>query len=155
MSKLATAALAALIGVASISASMTTASADWKGQPRGYHKYHSDGGWKAGPGVGFAAGALVGLGVGAIVATPRPYYPPVRPYYPPVRPYAYYAPAPVYYPPPPVVYRAPPPPVYYYAATAWNQAHVDWCSATYRSYNPATDTFTGYDGYPHRCVGPY
>jgi BA14K-like protein len=162
MSRLATAALAALFGFAAISTSTTTASADWKGPPQGYHNQsHGNGGWKPGPGVGFAAGALVGLGVGAIVATPRPYYPPVRPYYPPVRAYYppvrayYYPPPPVYYPPPPVVYRAPPPPVYYYPATAWNQAHVDWCNATYRSYNPATDAFIGYDGYPHRCVAPY
>ncbi len=151
MSKLATAALAALIGVASISASMTTASADWKGPPRGYHKSHGNGGWKPGPGVGFAAGALVGLGVGAIVATPRPYYPPARAYYPPVRPH--YPPVRAYYPPPAVYY--PPPPVYTYPATAWNQAHVDYCRATYRSYNVATDTFMGYDGYPHRCISPY
>lgn len=143
MSKLVTAALAALIGVAAISAPITTASADWKGPPHSYKHGHG-GGWKPGPGVGFAAGAIVGLGVGALVAPPRPYYVPVQPYYPP---------APVYYPPPPVVYPAPPPPAYY-QVSSW-QAHVDYCRARYRSYNVATDTFTGYDGYQHRCVSPY
>lgn len=34
-------------------------------------------------------------------------------------------------------------------------AHVNWCLARYRSYNPATNTFTGYDGLRHDCVSPY
>jgi hypothetical protein len=34
-------------------------------------------------------------------------------------------------------------------------SHVAWCEANYRSYNPATDTYLGYDGYLHRCVSPY
>ncbi len=34
-------------------------------------------------------------------------------------------------------------------------AHVRWCLNRYRSYNPRTDTFLGYDGYRHRCRGPY
>ena len=33
--------------------------------------------------------------------------------------------------------------------------HVEWCLARYRSYNPQTDTFVGYDGYRHRCDSPY
>ncbi len=35
------------------------------------------------------------------------------------------------------------------------RAHVDWCLNRYRSYNPSTDTFRGYDGYDHRCISPY
>lgn len=35
------------------------------------------------------------------------------------------------------------------------QGHVDWCRARYRSYNPQTDTFLGYDGYRHYCYSPY
>ena len=52
------------------------------------------------------------------------------------------------------LYPPPPPPVYY-PRRGWAQAHVDWCFANYRSYNPATDTFMGYDGYAHRCISPY
>lgn len=33
--------------------------------------------------------------------------------------------------------------------------HVQWCMNRYRSYNPRTDTYTGYDGKKHRCRGPY
>ena len=30
--------------------------------------------------------------------------------------------------------------------------HVNWCLRHYRSYNPRTDMFMGYDGRHHRCV---
>ena len=33
--------------------------------------------------------------------------------------------------------------------------HVEWCLARYRSYNPRTDTFLGYDGQRHYCNSPY
>jgi hypothetical protein len=117
-----------------------------KGWNQGYNKGSSKGGgnW----GNGFATGAILGLGVGVIAASPKPYYAP-----PPPR--VYYAPPPVIYaPPPPVVYAPPPPPPVYYGR-AWTEAHVEWCITRYRSYNPATNTFVGYDGYVHQCVGPY
>ncbi len=38
---------------------------------------------------------------------------------------------------------------------AGGNAHVRYCLGKYRSYNPATDMFKGYDGYYHRCVSPY
>ena len=34
-------------------------------------------------------------------------------------------------------------------------AHVRWCLNHYRSYDPSSNTFMGYDGYRHRCRGPY
>ncbi len=34
-------------------------------------------------------------------------------------------------------------------------AHVRWCRNRYRSYNPRTDQFLGYDGYYHYCNSPY
>lgn len=34
-------------------------------------------------------------------------------------------------------------------------AHVQWCLSRYRSYDPRSDTFMGYDGYRHRCRAPY
>jgi len=33
--------------------------------------------------------------------------------------------------------------------------HVEWCLSRYRSYNPNTDMFFGYDGKYHRCRSPY
>jgi len=38
---------------------------------------------------------------------------------------------------------------------AYGNAHVRWCLNHYRSYNPRTDMFLGYDGYYHRCRSPY
>lgn len=35
------------------------------------------------------------------------------------------------------------------------RAHVRWCHNRYRSYNPRTDLFFGYDGRYHRCRSPY
>lgn len=34
-------------------------------------------------------------------------------------------------------------------------AHVEWCLSNYRSYNPQTDQFLGYDGFYHYCNSPY
>ena len=33
--------------------------------------------------------------------------------------------------------------------------HVQWCLNHYRSYNPSTNTFMGYDGYAHNCNSPF
>jgi BA14K-like protein len=33
--------------------------------------------------------------------------------------------------------------------------HVEWCLNRYRSYNPRTNLFKGYDGYYHQCNSPY
>jgi hypothetical protein len=46
-------------------------------------------------------------------------------------------------------YRAP----YYRGvgyASSWDY-HVQRCLARYRTYDPYSDTFVGYDGYRHRC----
>lgn len=32
--------------------------------------------------------------------------------------------------------------------------YVAYCSQRYRSFNPATGTYTGYDGLQHRCIAP-
>jgi hypothetical protein len=37
------------------------------------------------------------------------------------------------------------------AASAQAQAAVDWCDAHYRSYDRASQTYLGYDGYRHSC----
>ena len=86
------------------------------------------GGWGWGLG-GFAAGAIIGS---AIVA-PRYYGYPYG-YYP-----AYGAP----YPPPP-------PPGYYGAAGPAGDG-VAYCMQKYRSYDPNSQTFLGFDGARHPC----
>jgi len=35
------------------------------------------------------------------------------------------------------------------------RSHVNWCLNRYRSYNPRTNRFLGYDGRYHRCRSPY
>jgi hypothetical protein len=36
-----------------------------------------------------------------------------------------------------------------------SNAHVAWCEDRYRSYNPRTDMYLGYDGDYHYCNSPY
>ena len=79
--------------------------------------------------AGFAVGTLFGN------ATARP---------------RYYAPAPVYVaPPPPVVYQ--PMPVYY-APAPWTPDWYAYCARKYGSFDAASGTFLGFDGYRHMCV---
>jgi hypothetical protein len=85
-------------------------------------------GW-GGVGAGIVAGAIIG---GAIASSP----------------YYGYGPYPYYAPPPPVVY-GPPPAVYGGAPVAGDAAA--YCAQRYRSYDPATGTFLGYDGVRHPC----
>ena len=44
---------------------------------------------------------------------------------------------------------------YRYPVRASGRSHVRWCLNRYRSYNPRTDTFMGYDGRRHYCRSPY
>ena len=37
----------------------------------------------------------------------------------------------------------------------YGNAHVEYCMNRYRSYDPRTNTFVGYDGLRHECIGPY
>ena len=85
--------------------------------------WHHGGGW-GGAAAGFAAGALIG---GALGAASRPYYD-YGPGY-----YGYdYAPGPV------VVERA-------------GGDAVAYCEQRFRSYDPASGTYLGYDGMRHPC----
>lgn len=87
--------------------------------------YGRGGGWgyRRGWGYGgFAAGAIIG---GALAS--RYYYPP--PYYG-----SYY-----YYPP------APPPSVFY------DGDDIGYCMSRFRSYDPRSGTYLGYDGRRHPC----
>lgn len=85
-----------------------------------------------------AAATIFGLAAGAILGSalsqPR-----------------YYQPAPVYVapPPPPVVYQ--PAPVYYVNPAPWTPEWYAYCDARYRSFDPATGYFLGYDRQYHFC----
>ena len=84
--------------------------------------------WRGRRGAGVAAGLATGLLLGGIIAS-QPYY-----YDGP----GYYYGPPVYYGPP--IYAAPYPP--------------DWeayCFSRYRSFDPISGTYLGYDGRRHYC----
>ncbi len=60
-------------------------------------------------------------------------------------------------PPAPYPYMDAPPAVYapnYYLNGPGSSAHIEWCLARYRSYNPDSNVYLGYDGNFHRCHGP-
>jgi BA14K-like protein len=112
-------------------------------EARNRHYHNNNNGGAAVAGIfGFAAGALV---AGALS---QPRYP---------SNYYYYQPAPVYVaPPPPVVYRPyqpryQPAPVYYAGPQPWSPQWYSYCDARYRSFNPSTGYFLGYDGQYHFC----
>ena len=90
-------------------------------------------GRRGGGGAGIAAGLAAGLLLGGLVAAPR-YYGGPPPYYSP----GYYGPvygAPGYYGP---VYSGPP---------DW----IEYCFSRYRSFDPVSGTYLGYDGIRHVC----
>ena len=89
--------------------------------------------WGRGFGWGLGAGLLGGAIIGGALA--RPYYY-GAPYY-----YGYGAP---YYPP--GAYGPG-----YYPAPAYGGGGAGYCASRYRSYDPATGTFLGYDGVRHPC----
>lgn len=94
--------------------------------------------WGWGVGAGLVAGAIIG---GALAS---PYYYGPGPYYAAPGPY-YYAPP----PPPPVYYGAPAAPVYGGAPVAGDA--VAYCMQRFRSYDPRSGTYLGYDGLRHPC----
>ena len=95
-------------------------------------------GWGWGAGAGFVAGALLG---GALVG-PRYYGP--GPYY--YGPGPYYAPDPYYAAPGP--YYSDPGP---YSADPTGGDPVAYCQSRFRSYDPRSGTYLGYDGQRHPC----
>jgi hypothetical protein len=98
----------------------------WRGGYRGGYGYRR--GWGgAGVGVGLAAGALIG---GAIAAGANPYYG-----YGP----GYYGPG--YYSEPVVVAPG-------YAGGGDSEAY---CMQRFKSYDPGSGTYLGYDGQRHPC----
>jgi hypothetical protein len=122
-----------------------------------YNRYHgnSDGDLVAAGVLGLAVGALA-----AGVATAPQYYEPEPVYAEPVyrepvyrervRVYRDVRPRPApdrgyYVEEPEVVYATG-------ALDPWSPEWYDYCEGRYRSFNPRTGTFTGYDGEAHFCV---
>ncbi len=165
MNKIAAAAIAGTLAVAAMGAGALPAAAQnaqddggrWynpnQGGPnQGGRPGNNDGRWNnpnRGPG-NFGAGALFGFGLGTAFGQPgwwgNPY--PPQGYRPPPRPPVAYYPRPPMpsYPP-----AYPRPPVY---GSGWS-AHVAWCQARYRTYNPATNTYFIRIGVPAVCNSPY
>jgi len=114
------------------------------------------GGYVVDDGAGVAA-AILGLAGVAIVAgalsetaRPIPAYPhAVEPL--PAPGYRYQGPAQTYYPPAPAPRDDD---VVSYAGTLepWTAGWYDWCDKRYKSFNPDTGTYRGYDGRDHFCV---
>ena len=85
--------------------------------------------WGRGVGWGLGAGLLGGAIIGGALAAP------------------YYYGAPYYYAPyPPSVYSPG-----YYPAPGYG-GYAAYCASRYRSYDPVTGTFLGYDGARHPCA---
>ena len=91
-----------------------------------------------GVGVGIGAGILGGAILDQVLRGPDYYYSSPRTYY--------YGPGPVYAEP--RVYYAPAP--VYAAPRAYNDS-VAYCLSRFRSYDPSSGTYLGYDGYRHPC----
>lgn len=111
---------------------LTVAAVSMVGSAEARHRrHHNNHGDAFAAGVfGFAAGAILS---GAF-AQPRYYYQPRRVYVAP---------------PPPVLYS--PAPVYYARPEPWTSEWYSNCSSRYRSFNPQTGYFLGFDGNYHFC----
>ncbi len=137
-------AILAAASLAAVSAPLAAASADswgrhgWNhgGWDRPYYRHRSNGDAVAAGVIGLAAGALIG----SALSQPRT---------------TYVQPAPVYAapPPPPAYYPAPPArsASYRVGYEPWSRGWYQYCSDRYRSFNPNTGTYRGYDGRDHFC----
>ena len=124
--------VAALVGVASLTFALPAEAG--RGNGHGYkgggHRHVQNNYYyrRGNSGVNALGAGLLGFGVGAIVGsalTPREVY--VAP------------------PPPRPVYRAG------YGPEPWSPDWYSYCYSRYRSFNPNSGTFVGYDGYERFC----
>jgi hypothetical protein len=99
--------------------------------------------------IGFGVGTLFG---GAISQpryyAPQQYYAP-QPHYYGAAPPVYYQPMPAYVQPAPVYVQ--PAMGYGYRPEPWSQEWYAYCENRYRSFDPSTGYFLGYDGEYHFC----
>jgi hypothetical protein len=116
---------AAALAVAAILASTPASAARWGGHWGGGHWGHWGGWGSGGFGLGLAAGSLLG---GAFGHSSSPYYG----YGYPAYGYSYYG-----YP--------------NYSYGYGEPRDQAYCISHFRSYDPATETYLGYDGARHFC----
>jgi hypothetical protein len=145
MKKLAKAFVLTAAAGATVLASMPAAEAGhrgWRdhGRPVYVERHRGNGDAVALGVLGLAAGAIIGGAIADSRANQRVYIDPPAP--------RYVAPPPVYYPPAPTYSR----PVVYHSYEPWTGAWYDYCSDRYRSFNPNTGTYRGYDGREHFCT---
>lgn len=124
--------IGAAVAATALTATVPANAGGWHHR-HGHHYHHGNGGDIVAAGIlGAAAGAVLGS-----VLTPPPAPAPVY-----VDPYprhrTYYRPAPR------VVYVQP-------APEPWTRAWYNDCSARYRSFDPGSGTYLGYDGQRHFC----
>lgn len=136
------------------------------------HRRHWGGGWgyrydRDNRTRDILGAGVIGLGVGALLGSalsqPRVVYDPPVDYYdpPPVydrpAPRLYYRSAPRAYYGGPIVYRRVPPPIYAPPVRSasgypmWSAGWYSYCEARYRSFDPRSGTFLGYDGRRRYC----
>lgn len=126
-------------GFTAIATPITSASADSWGRYGGswhssHHRHHRTGDAVAAGILGLAAGAVVG----SILSQPQP---------------VYTQPVPTYSPPPQIYYPTPQPYApRYQGYEPWSAGWYNYCSERYRSFNPNTGTYRGYDGQDHFCT---
>ncbi|MEQ1949976.1 BA14K family protein [Mesorhizobium sp. CN2-181] len=136
------------VSAATLSALPAAQAGDgWRHNHYNHYNYNSSGDLVAAGVLGLAVGALA-----AGVATAPRYYEPEPVYVEP----AYREPVRVYREPRPAPYRgyyADEPEVVYATGglEPWSPDWYDYCAGRYRSFNPRTGTFTGYDGLQHFC----
>jgi hypothetical protein len=133
MKRLVSAALVGVLAIGTVAATSATAGADpyWQ-HHHSYPHYNGHGDWHGGgdDGAGYLAAGIIGLTAGLVASqafAPEP--PPPPPYYPAYPTYA--------------------------SGYGGDASHIQWCEATYRSYDPETDLWRDFQGYMHRCQGPY
>lgn len=131
--------LKSIVLAAAVAATTLANVASAEAGDRYRHHHNNNDAWVAG-----AAGLVTGVIVGGAIANSRTTY------------YddGYYAPRRVYVEPEyrPVRRAYRPRPVYVGGYEPWSPGWYRYCEDTYRSFNPRTGTFRGYDGLEHFCV---
>ena len=124
--------LSAAVAATTLTATAGVAEARDRYWRDGGHRHHHDRDALVGGALGLATGMIIG---GAIASQPRYYEEP-----------RYVEPD--YYPAPErrVIYRAAP------SYEPWTRPWYQYCSQRYRSFNPDSGTFVGYDGREHFCT---
>jgi len=133
MNKFIKAAVLALATAATVIPTVTSAQAEDWGRRR---HHHNDGDALAAGALGLATGVIIG---GAVASQPR------------YQERVYVDPEPEYYEPR-RVYRARPVVVESYGSLEpWSRGWYRYCSQRYRSFDPQSGTFVGYDGREYFC----